>query len=167
MAIASSSSSVPETGRRLRRTGAGALAALALLCGAASAADPAEGLWRTTDGRGVVEIAACGASLCGRIRALPPEAAGKSDTNNPESALRRRPLCGLPILSGFARNGAGQWTDGTIYDPETGKSYDATIAVETEGALELRGYVGMPLFGRTERWTRIAAGGFAPCRGRL
>ena len=48
----------------------------------------------------------------------------------------------------------GKWDDGRIYDPISGRAYD--VSVTLNGAdLALRGYVGIPLFGKTTIWKRI------------
>ena len=78
------------------------------------------------------------------------------DEHNPRPELRARPLCGLPMLGDFQETRPGQWTDGWIYDPENGKTYHATIRLENAGLLHLRGYIGVPLFGETQDWTRAA-----------
>ena len=69
------------------------------------------------------------------------------DINNPDEALRDRPILGLNLVSGY-RVEDGTW-QGKIYDPETGKAYSSRMKVGQEGNLEMRGYIGIPLFGRT------------------
>ena len=70
---------------------------------AAAAAPSVEGLWRTDDGSAVVEIAACGQQMCGRIARVLATGADvpRTDVNNPDPARRTRQLVGLLILSGF------------------------------------------------------------------
>jgi len=69
-------------------------------------------------------------------------------------AMKDRPLVGLEILWGFRRDG-NQWSSGQILDPESGKVYRASLALEDGGKkLRLHGYVGIPLLGRTEHWLR-------------
>jgi uncharacterized protein (DUF2147 family) len=63
-------------------------------------------------------------------------------------------LIGLVILKDFAFNGKDKWEDGTIYDPNNGKTYSCVIRLKNESALEVRGYIGISLLGRTEVWTR-------------
>jgi uncharacterized protein (DUF2147 family) len=68
--------------------------------------------------------------------------------------LKDRPLVGLRILWDFAPNGS-QWTGGQVLDPETGKIYRASIALEDGGKkLRLHGYFLVTLLGRTEHWLR-------------
>jgi uncharacterized protein (DUF2147 family) len=68
--------------------------------------------------------------------------------------LKDRPLVGLQVLSGFTFDGS-QWSGGQVLDPETGKIYRASIALEDGGKkLRLHGYFLITLLGRTEHWWR-------------
>ncbi len=79
----------------------------------------------------------------------------KMDRENPDPALRSRPVLGMVILKNFEYRGVWKWKGGTIYDPENGKTYRGSIRLTSGGTLKMRGYVGIPLFGRTTRWTRV------------
>jgi uncharacterized protein (DUF2147 family) len=69
-------------------------------------------------------------------------------------AMKDRPLVGLEVLWGFRRDG-NQWSGGQILDPENGRVYRASLALEDGGKkLRLHGYFGIPLLGRTEHWLR-------------
>jgi uncharacterized protein (DUF2147 family) len=76
-----------------------------------------------------------------------------TDNKNPDEALRGRKLEGLVILSNFVYDGDNEWTDGKIYDPESGSTYSCTMELE-EGRLKIRGYILLSLFGRTEIWEK-------------
>lgn len=79
----------------------------------------------------------------------------KLDAENPDESQRSRPILGIRNTWGFVFDGEGEWTDGNIYDPKNGKVYSANMELADGGEkLELRGYVGIPLFGRTTEWTR-------------
>ena len=134
-----------------------AVPAAALLLAGAAWAQPPAGVWDT--GESHVDIYECGALLCGRIIALdePLDADGKekTDGNNPDPALRSRPIIGMDLIAGFSRKSDREWTGGTIYDPRDGKTYKCRMSVQDDGTLEVRGYVGLPLFGKTVVWTRI------------
>ncbi|MCH7343158.1 DUF2147 domain-containing protein [Pelomonas sp. CA6] len=143
-----------------RAPGAAALLALALTAALAQPA-PAptasstgfEGLWRTPD-KSVIEIAACPTRghLCGYIRWARE---GGVDEANPQEALRKRPICGLPILE-LHRYDGSSWREGWVYDPEEGKTYQAALR-KRDGKLFLRGFVGAEVFGETETWTPVAS----------
>ena len=115
------------------------------------------GEWLTAGGTSKIEIYKDGEEYCGRISWLKePDKDGKAkvDENNPDTKLRSRPLLGLIILRGFMFDGEDQWKGGKIYDPKSGNDYSAKMTLVDDHALDLRGYVLMPLFGRTETWTR-------------
>jgi uncharacterized protein (DUF2147 family) len=133
-----------------------ALAALALLAaGQLAAAEPVAGSWVTASRDGVVQIGACGASLCGRLTrflVVPPQGADQRDVHNPDARLRSRKLLGLPILTGFREDG-GVWR-GTIYDPKAGKSYRSVIRRLDAKRLEVKGCIGP--FCQTQVWTKAS-----------
>lgn len=79
----------------------------------------------------------------------------KTDRENPDIALHDRPIIGLAIMQGFRFAGKNRWVDGTIYDPENGKTYKCYLWLTKEGSLKVRGYVGISLFGRTSEWTPV------------
>lgn len=124
------------------------------------------GTWQTADNRGMIEIFACNQKTCGRIVSLSEPLypahdsrgmAGKPrvDRNNPDSALRQRPVMGLVLLQDFTYSGNRCWKSGTIYDPESGNTYKGQLTLESADQLKVRGYIGIPLFGRTTVWRRI------------
>jgi uncharacterized protein (DUF2147 family) len=89
------------------------------------------------------------------IIAIGPKARSKQDIYNPDPAKRTRPLCGLQIGSGFVAHMPDEAQDGTLYDPKSGKSYHGIIKLYGN-RLQLRGYIGFPLFGESQTWTRPA-----------
>ncbi len=113
------------------------------------------GKWRTPSRHGVVEIARCGSSICGRLiesdtlRTNPD----LRDVNNKDTGQRTRKLKGLQLLGGF-KGEAKQWGGGTIYNPEDGGTYKATITPAGNDTLKLKGCIVWPLC-KTQTWTRI------------
>lgn len=75
------------------------------------------------------------------------------DMENPDDTLRGRPILGLNLLQNVTKDG-DRW-EGKIYDPESGNTYSARIRVK-DGMLEMRGYIGSPIFGRTEKYRPIS-----------
>jgi uncharacterized protein (DUF2147 family) len=121
-------------------------------------ADGVIGLWLTTEGKAVVEISRCEETYCGRIvwvRDSLKEGKPVVDDKNPDETLKNRPVLGMEMLYDFVYDEDNVWTDGTIYDPESGDEYSAKMTLVSEATMELRGYVLLPLFGRTETWTRV------------
>ena len=128
-----------------------------LLCAVAVKAETPLGMWDT--GESHIEIYNCGELLCGRIAALdePLDAEGnpKIDNKNPDSSLKGRPILGMDLVAGFTRKSDKRWVGGTIYDPRDGKTYKCKMTLKKDGTLEVRGYVGVALFGKTVVWTRL------------
>ena len=113
------------------------------------------GNWKTPTGS-IIRVDVCDAGICMNIVKLSPSAPATTDIHNPDPKLRSRPLCGLRIGHGFSLEEPKRASGGTLYDPKTGKTYRG--AITADGAtLHLRGYVGIPLFGASQDWTRAAA----------
>jgi uncharacterized protein (DUF2147 family) len=143
-----------------------AIAALALLAPAASVlaqevareADAILGVWLTADGKARVEISRQEGKYHGRIIWLKePVKNGKEvvDDKNPDEKLRDRPVLGISLMRDFVYDEENVWAGGRVYDPESGNDYKGKIHLVDEKTLDLRGYVLIPLFGRTETWTRV------------
>lgn len=122
------------------------------------------GLWQTPGGKGGkahVQIDPCADKLCGRIVWLeqPNDKKGrpKTDRRNTDAALKDRPILGLALLNGFVPDPERQdrWIDGRIYNPEDGEIYRCTMTLKPDGTLEVRGYVGLPVFGKSQIWERV------------
>ncbi len=77
------------------------------------------------------------------------------DSQNPDPKLRSKNLVGLTILKDFVFSGKNVWADGTIYDPKDGKTYSCKLTLKSARKLDVRGFVGVSMFGRTESWTKI------------
>ena len=137
------------------------LTLLALPCRVLSqdnGADALLGQWVTAGGESRVEITKCDSvTYCGKIVWLrDPLKEGKPvvDDKNPVDSLKSRPVLGLEILRNFTYDGDHIWSGGKIYDPKSGNDYSAKMTLVDEKNLDLRGYVVIPLFGRTEHWVR-------------
>ena len=142
----------------------------------ASEPDAILGFWFADKGKSKIEIYKCKTEYCGRIVWLEEPnypnnddkgMAGlvKVDRENENEELRTRPIVGLDIVTGFVfdksseyqdeeERDAPSWTDGKIYDPRNGKMYSCNMALTNSKQLEVNGYVGIPLFGRTVTWVR-------------
>ncbi len=135
---------------------------VALAVPPARAAEDVSGLWLDQSKSAVIEIQPCGDSVCGSIVWLrepldPKTGKPKIDLQNGDPGQHGRPICGLPLLWGFVADPAtGEWKGGRVYDPESGDTYHAQLALDPDGTLRLRGYIGIPLIGRSEIWSRVA-----------
>jgi uncharacterized protein (DUF2147 family) len=129
------------------------------------AGDAILGLWHTVDDKSIVKISKRHNQYFGQIVSLtlpnfPDDdkfgMAGKprTDRNNPDPTLRNRLLAGIEIATGFTYAGKNLWENGKIYDPESGNTYRSKITLRPDNHLELRGFIGISLIGRTVVWTR-------------
>lgn len=140
----------------------GGLFGLALLFMAATLpaqeASAVLGEWSTEDDMATVRIYECSSGYCGEIVALKePEnldGTAKLDLENPDASLRSREIIGINILTGLEYEGEGEYGDGEIYDPKSGKTYSCLMELEDDNTLEVRGFVGFSLIGRSQTWTR-------------
>lgn len=115
------------------------------------------GKWYTDGKESVVEIFKKGDKFYGKIIWIKDEfntdGSVKKDTKNPDESLRNQTIKGLEILKGFTFDD-DEWSDGTIYDPKSGKTYSCIMKKKSGKKLSIRGYVGVSLFGKTTVWTR-------------
>ncbi len=142
------------------------LSSLAIMIGglmsaplALAASDDIRGWWYDESKKGGILIESCGDKLCGKLQwlrePLTKEGTNKLDKENADPALRTRPVCGIAMLSGFSKSEDGFWEGGLIYNPEDGKTYKSNLKLKDDGTLRVRGYVGIPLLGESQIWTRI------------
>ncbi|HSW06863.1 DUF2147 domain-containing protein [Aquabacterium sp.] len=139
------------------------LAGGAALAQTSAASDP-RGRWITASGNLEVEIASCGAALCGTVTRVLGNRSMTPGGGEMQPADARSPL-GLRLLKDFSPLAGGdaaaapkEWR-GEIYNRENGKTYRCTMSVSTAsqagGELLLHAYVGLPLFGKTQAWQRV------------
>ena len=118
------------------------------------------GPWLTEKEGAVIEIYQCRETkdLCGRIAWLrePFHENGelKRDPDNPDESLRGRPLCGIEVFTELARIDGDTWAHGHVYNPKDGNRYRAYLNANADGTLHIRGYIGIPLIGKSETWQR-------------
>lgn len=122
-----------------------------------NAGDEILGVWITEGEKAQIEIYKKDGLYHGKIISLkePYNSKGepKKDINNKDKSLRDRPIVGINLVSGFVFDGDDRWEDGEVYDPENGKTYACYMKLR-RGKLQVRGYIGVSLFGRTVVWTR-------------
>lgn len=126
----------------------GAVALAAVLCVGAAAAARADGIpsgvWVMQNGKVTVRVSDCGGNLCGTIvnlrRPLDKNGKPKLDKENPNAALRGRPVIGLTILNGLKPKGEGRW-EGTIYNPDDGSTYSSKLRLVNDSVMSVKGCV--------------------------
>ena len=132
---------------------------IAFLFVAADVADPAIlGKWLTESGHGVIEIARCENTVCGSIVGI-----DRTPSEPMPTDVTGRSQCGLTIIRDVTEATNNAWY-GKITDPRDGATYNATFWVDDEGRLNLRGYVGIPLLGSTQVWSRFTGRLAENCR---
>jgi len=114
--------------------------------------DPIIGKWQNPSGEGRIEIMKKGDKFFGTLYWI--KDSDKKDAKNPDSALQSRKIQGLEILKNFSKDGEN-YSGGEIYDPKSGKTYSCKMTLKGEDKLDIRGYMGISLLGRTETWKRI------------
>lgn len=123
----------------------------------AQQADAVTGTWLNEEKDAKIQVYRSGDTYSGKLVwiARPYEDDGKTprkDSKNADPKLRSRGLMNLVILSGFKYDD-GEWEDGKIYDPKSGKTYSSKMKL-SGNQLNIRGYVGVSMFGRTTVWTK-------------
>ena len=120
--------------------------------------------WKTEDGKFVFHIVDCdGGELCGDLvwlsRALDKATyQPKRDKDNPDPALRDRPVCGLRVVTGLEPDGDNRWESGRFYNPDDGNNYGAWMRFDPEAdALTIRAYLGVEMLGKSMKLTQVDA----------
>jgi uncharacterized protein (DUF2147 family)/peptidoglycan/LPS O-acetylase OafA/YrhL len=149
----------PRAARARLRPATGAL--LVVLLSPSVAGSTPVGRWYAEGGAAQVSIEPCGEALCGTVVWLrspfDDHGCALRDANNPDPSMRQRSVLGLKVLSALrpAAGDSASWVDGRIYDPGSGRTYRCTLRLLGDDHLELHGYVGVPLLGRTTHWLRV------------
>jgi uncharacterized protein (DUF2147 family) len=134
-----------------------------LFAGAALAQATPVGVWKSIDDktkteRAQIRISEAGGVLTGRIEKL-LAADAKQDATCDKCADDRKdkPIVGMEIIRGVKKaEGEAVWEGGTILDAAEGKVYKVRLTPADGGKkLDVRGFVGMPMLGRTQTWIRI------------
>lgn len=118
------------------------------------------GVWEPSNGKARVKIDNIDGKFYGRIVWLkepndPKTGKPKTDVNNADESMKNVPLRGYRMLKDFEYKEKGVWENGTIYDPETGNTYTSVITMKDENTLDIRGYVGVKTFGRSDTWRKL------------
>jgi uncharacterized protein (DUF2147 family) len=134
-----------------------------LLAGGAFAQDTssAVGLWKNIDDhtgkpKALIRITEANGELRGKIEKLLRD---PSQDQNPKcikcgGELKDQPILGMTIINGMKKDG-NEYNGGTILDPDNGKVYKSKMSLADDGKkLNVRGYIGVPLLGRTQTWVR-------------
>ncbi|MDM4766372.1 DUF2147 domain-containing protein [Pelomonas sp. SE-A7] len=140
-----------------------AATALLLGTGLAAAQSTPVGLWKTIDDDGkteksLVRITENGGVYTGTIEKLFDASKAENKCDKCKDDRKDKPVVGLQIIRGIKQDASdkGLWGGGEILDPSDGSTYKARLKpIEGGKRMEMRGYVGMPMFGRTQTWVRV------------
>ncbi len=151
-----------DTVRTVLTSLTGVALAACLLAAPAWAAEPTPvGLWRNIDDvsgkpKALIRITETNGELQGRIEKLfrPAEQDQNPKCEQCSGANKDQPVLGMVFMSGLKKDGAG-YGGGEILDPDNGKVYKSKITLIDGGKrLDVRGYIGLPMFGRSQVWVR-------------
>lgn len=142
-----------------------AAAAALLVSGAAFAQNATPvGLWKSIDDktkveRSLVRITDSGGVVSGKIeKILDPAAKPDAVCEECPGDLKGKPFVGLPIITGAKKNPdhPNQWDGGMVLDPVNGKTYKLRLKPSDDNKkLDVRGYIGTPVIGRSQVWIRV------------
>ncbi len=117
------------------------------------------GKWKTIDDetgepKSIVEIYEKNGKIYGKVIEILNPAKKDAKCTNCKGDEKDKPILGLVIIKGLSKDGS-EWNGGQILDPNKGKSYKCTISLDGKDKLNVRGYVGISLLGRTQTWHRV------------
>lgn len=137
--------------------------ALFTVAGAALAQSSPVGLWKTIDDetgkeKSLVRVSEAGGVFSGKIEKLLDPSRQDARCDKCTDERKDQPIAGMTIIKNVKQNAgdAALWDGGEILDPNNGKTYKVRLKPADGGKkLEVRGYVGAPLLGRTQTWQRV------------
>lgn len=142
------------------------LSAALLLPLLAHAQTSAIGLWKTIDDetgkpKSLVRISEVNGEFQGKIEKLfrTPDQEQNPRCGKCEDARKDQPIIGMTVITGMKKDGEGEYSGGQILDSNNGKIYKSKMSLREDGKLDVRGYVGLPMLGRTQTWVREEAAG--------
>ena len=122
------------------------------------------GLWKTIDDetkkeKSLIRLTESGGVVTGKLEKL-LDPATKQDAVCEKCTDERKdkPVLGMTLVKGVKHNEADKnlWDGGEILDPNNGKVYKVRLVPKDDGKkLDVRGYIGMPMLGRTQTWIRV------------
>lgn len=131
----------------------------------ASASNSPLGYWKTIDDvtgkpKSILKIFMSGGALYGQVvKIFPRPGYDQNELCTACTGYRHnKKIVGMVIMEGLHQNpnSPAEWSGGTIMDPLNGKTYKCYITLISNGQkLNVRGYIGISLFGRTQTWIRV------------
>ncbi len=117
------------------------------------------GTWKTIDDKtgkdkSYVEIYEKDGKLFGKVTKILTKGKENAKCEDCKGTLKDKPILGMTVLYDLTKKG-DEWTGGKILDPNSGKEYKATVKLNGNDKLDVRGYVGISLVGRTQTWQKV------------
>lgn len=109
---------------------------------------------KTGDAKSIVEIYEQNGKIYGKVVEILNPAKKQAKCDKCDGADKGKPIEGLIIIKGLKKDG-DKYTDGDILDPQKGKLYSCTIKLDGKDKLDVRGYMGFSMLGRTQVWHRV------------
>ena len=137
------------------------LVSLTSLASALLQAQTPVGVWKTIDDatgkeKSLVRITETAGVLSGKVeKGLDPTAKADAKCDECTDSRKGQPIVGMTIIRNVKKNEA-VWDGGDILDPNNGRVYRVKLTPSADNKkLEVRGYFGTPMFGRSQTWTRV------------
>ena len=125
-------------------------------------AEPIVGNWKTIDDKtnqpkSIIRIELVDQKLQGTVVKIFTAPGDRPDPVCEQCKDHRKdkPVIGMTIMSGLKKTSSTLWEGGEILDPNNGSIYKVKLNLDAEAKLlSVRGYVGVPMVGRTQTWIR-------------
>ncbi|MHA3788836.1 DUF2147 domain-containing protein [Flavobacterium hauense] len=130
-----------------------------VVAGICSVSAQVTGRWKTIDDetgqpKSIVEIYEQNGKIYGKVVEILNPAKKDAKCTKCKGADKDKPILNLVIIKGLTKDGE-EYTDGDILDPNKGKLYSCTIKLDGKDKLDVRGYMGISMLGRTQTWQRV------------
>ena len=112
------------------------------------------GYYKSSDGTSIFKFYKSGEKYVGKLVWMKhPE---RLDTMNPDPTKRNKKLLGSILAYALIFDGKNNWTEGFVYDATKGKTFQCEMIRDEKGNIEMRGYIGVPIFGKSEFFTKVS-----------
>lgn len=146
------------------------LSVCAIVVSCSAFANSLAGYWQNIDDHthlsaGIVHIWQKNGKYYGRIVKIYKQGGNKPTDKcvKCKSVLHNKPILGMVVLRNMTYRGKSEYKGGTILDPKVGKTYKCSMKLIKDGkVLKVRGYIGIPLLGRTQYWYRVGSANAKP-----
>ena len=112
------------------------------------------GFYMSNDGTSIFKFYKSGDKYVGKLVWMKhPE---RLDTMNPDVTKRNKKLLGSILAYGLIFDGKNDWTEGFVYEATKGKTFQCQITRDEKNNITMRGYIGIPAFGKSEYFVKVS-----------